>query len=215
MPSTDGQIEAVLAQAAQTGRLSADQREVLRSYSARLQRVLAVYRAEPVSEEFQTACSLWRMEFAFHTFQAVRAGIEKLLERKLHSDEPEYYPMLVSLICLYARPFTNNRPVGPLTEEIVPEEYLSLHRDIITMRHQIFAHGDASVMTRPDDYPNELVFVNDSKGAGFHMTRFFAEPPFFELITPLVERLVQKTRYHADKLGKRFNSYFSPTKKHW
>jgi hypothetical protein len=40
-------------------------------------------------------------------------------------------------------------------------------------------------MTRPDDYPNELVFVNNSKGTSFHMTRFFAEPPFFELITPL------------------------------
>ncbi len=64
------------------------------------------------SEEFEAACSLWRMEFAFHTFEAVRAGIERFLERKLHSDEPEYYPMLVGLICLYARPFKNNRPVG-------------------------------------------------------------------------------------------------------
>jgi hypothetical protein len=115
----------------------------------------------PVNEEFETACSLWRMEFGFHTFRAVQAGIEKLLERKLHSDEPEYYPMLVGLICLYARPFTNNRPVGPLTQDIIPKEYLQLHRDIITMRHQLFAHGDASAMTRPDDYPNDLVFVNE------------------------------------------------------
>jgi hypothetical protein len=116
------------------------------------------------------------------------------------------------LICLDARPFTNNRPVGPLTEEIVPPDYLSLHRDIITMRHHLFAHGDASVMTRPDDYPNELVFVNDSKGTSFHMTRFFAEPPFFELITPLSETLIEKTHYHADKLGKRFNRFFGPSK---
>ena len=69
-----------------------------------------------VDQEFETACSLWRMEFAFHTFEAVRAGIERFLERKLHGDEPEYYPMLVGLICLYARPFTNNRPVGPLPD---------------------------------------------------------------------------------------------------
>ena len=52
----------------------------------------------PVNEEFETACSLWRMEFAFHTFQAVRAGIEHFFERKLHSQEPEYYPMTVGLI---------------------------------------------------------------------------------------------------------------------
>jgi hypothetical protein len=92
--------------------------------------------------EFEAACSLWRMEFAFHTFQAVKAGIEKLLERKLHSDEPEYYPLCVGLICLYSRPFTNNRPVGPLPNDIVPKKQLSLHQDIITMRHKLFAHGD-------------------------------------------------------------------------
>jgi hypothetical protein len=215
MPSTDepdcAQVEAVL-EAAKIGRLSPEQREALRGYRAKLQQVLAADQAGPVSEEFQTACSLWRMEFGFHTFQAVRAGIEKLLEHRWHSDQPEYCPMLVGLICLYARPFTNNRPVGPLPEEIVPEEHLSLHRDIILMRHKLFAHGDASAMTRPDDYPNELVFVNDSKGTNFHMTRFFAEPPFFELIIPLVETLIQKTRYHADKLSKRFNRHFSPTK---
>jgi hypothetical protein len=72
------------------------------------------------NEEFQAACSLWRMQFAFHSFLAVRAGIDSLLERKVHSDEPEYYPMSVGLICLYARPFTNNQPVGPPAEDIIP-----------------------------------------------------------------------------------------------
>jgi hypothetical protein len=164
-------------------------------------------------EQFETARSLWQMEFAFHSFQAVRAGIEKLLERKLHSDEPEYYPILVGLVCLYARPFTNNRPVGPLAEEIIPVAQRESHRSLIQMRHQLFAHGDASAMTRPNDYPNELVFVNDSKGTSFHMTRFLAEPAFFELITPLVETLILKTRYHADKLSKKFKQHFGPSKK--
>jgi len=93
----------------------------------------------PVSEEFQAACFLWQMEFAFHTFQAVRSGIEHFFERKLHSQEPEYYPMTVGLICLYARPFTNNRPVGPLSEDIVPKEHLEFHQEIIKIRHQLFA----------------------------------------------------------------------------
>jgi hypothetical protein len=102
----------------------------------------------PISQEFEAACSLWRMQFAFHSFLAVRAGIEKLLERKLHSGEPEYYPMSVGLICLYARPFTNNQPVGPLAEDIIPPKEVNLHRIIITMRHQLFAHVDASAIAR-------------------------------------------------------------------
>ena len=160
------------------------------------------------NQEFETACLLWQMEFAFHTFEAVRAGIERFLERKLHSDEPEYYPMLVGLVCLYARPFTNNRPVGPLTEDIIPQEHRELHRAIITMRHQLFAHGDASAMTRPDDYPNELVFVNDNRGRRFHMTRFLAEPAFFEFMKPLLDVLIEKTRYHSDKLSNKLKGHF-------
>ncbi len=80
------------------------------------------------------------------------------------------------------------------------------------MRHQLFAHGDASVMTRLDDYPNELVFENNGRALSFRMTRFLAEPEFFKLMIPLVETLIQKTRYHADKLGKKFNHYFGPSK---
>jgi hypothetical protein len=160
------------------------------------------------NQEFETARSLWRMEFGFHSFKAVRAGIEKLLERNLHSDEPEFYPLSVGIICLYARPFTNNRPVGPLTEDIIPPKDLELHRSIILMRHKLFAHGDALAMTRPDDYPNELVFENSNKRRTFHMTRFLAEPEFFKLMIPLVETLIKKTRYHADKFAQTFKPYF-------
>jgi hypothetical protein len=152
------------------------------------------------------------MEFAFHTFQAVRTGIEHFFERKLDSQEPEYYPMTVGLICLYARPFTNNRPVGPLSEDLVPQEHLALHRDIIKIRHQLFAHADASAMTRPDDYPNDLVFVNNGKSHRFNMTRFLAEPPFFEWMTPLLDALIEKTRYHSGKFANKLKSHFGPFK---
>jgi hypothetical protein len=68
------------------------------------------------------------------------------------------------------------------------------------------------VMTRPDDYPNELVFENNNKGTRFHMTRFLAEPEFFELILPLVTTLIKKTRNQADKLSKVFNRHFGKYK---
>ena len=63
-------------------------------------------------------------------------------------------------------------------------------------------------MTRPDDYPNELVFVNSRQGRRFHMTRFLAEPPFFELMKPLLE----KTRYHSNKLADKLKGHFGPFK---
>jgi len=68
-------------------------------------------------------------------------------------------------------------------------------------------------MTRPDDYPNELVFVNDGKGHRFNMTRFSVEPPFFDdLMNPLLDALIAKTRYHSDKLANKLKSHFGPFK---
>ena len=168
-------------------------------------------KGEP-NEEFEAARNLWRMEFAFHTFQAVLTGIKVLLESKRQSNDPEYYPLTVGLICLYARPFTGNRPVGPLSEEIVPSNYLDLHQSLIALRHKLFAHSDVSALTRPDDYPNELVVYNDGKKIAFTMTRFFAEPEFFKLTVPLVEELIEKTRYHSRKLRQKFKRHFGSHK---
>ncbi len=67
-------------------------------------------------------------------------------------------------------------------------------------------------MTRPDDYPNELVFVNSRQGRRFHMTRFLAEPPFFELMKPLLDALIEKTRYHSNKLADKLKGHFGPFK---
>jgi hypothetical protein len=112
----------------------------------------------------------------------------------------ECYPISVGLVCLYPRPFTNKKPVGPLSEKIVPNEHLELHRSIIKMRHKPFAHTDASAELRPDDYPNELLFTNDGKVLRFSITRFLAEPDLFELMIPLVNALVEKTKYHWTSL---------------
>ena len=83
------------------------------------------------------------------------------------------------------------------------------------MRHKLLAHGDASAMTRPDDYPNELVFVNDGKGHRFNMTRFSVEPPFFERMNPLLDALIKKTRYHSDKFADKLGRPLWAFQEHW
>jgi hypothetical protein len=70
----------------------------------------------------------------------------------------------------------------------------------------------ALCVTLTDDYPNELVFVNSRQGRRFHMTRFVAEPPFFELMKPLLDALIEQTRYHSNKLADKLKGHFGPFK---
>src|SRR5260221_8379037 len=59
-------------------------------------------------------------------------------------------------------------------------------------------------MTRPDGYPKKLVLINDGKPFHFTITPFLAEPPFFKLISPLIDQLIKETHYHRDRLVKEF-----------
>src|SRR6266478_563599 len=115
------------------------------------------------SQEFQDVCQWYKMEFANFSFEAVRDTLLKILEGKLTEHLPEYYAMSVGIICIYARPFTNNFPVGELSDEIVPQEFKKLHKDIMKMRHTLFAHAQASLTAGKDDYPNEVVIEYDGR----------------------------------------------------
>jgi hypothetical protein len=118
---------------------------------------------------------------------------------------PEHYLTIAGLICVYARPFTHDDPVGKLPKEIVPEEFKELHGHIMTLRHQLFAHGDASLTVGKDDYPNETVIENDGQNIAIAVSRAAFKPTFLERMLPLVEALIEKTYYHRLKLSRKLS----------
>jgi hypothetical protein len=118
------------------------------------------------SEDFEATRTLWKMEFAAQTFRAVRAGIRSALDRGITRDSAEYYPMAVGLLCLYARPFCSSKPVGTVSEGIVPKEYRALHKRAINIRHKAFAHSDAEAAITGDVKTNELRFCQDETDPG-------------------------------------------------
>jgi hypothetical protein len=150
------------------------------------------------------------MESGCYSLEAARTGIHTVLERKLTSDSVEYYLLVVGIICLYARPFTNNRPVGPLTEEIVPDEHRDLHDTILGIRHKLFAHSDASVVLKVDDYLNDVVIKNDGKMLHAIILRFAIEPGFLEQMIPLVDALIEKTNYHRLRFARKLKNHVLP-----
>ncbi len=156
------------------------------------------------SQEFEDARQWYKMEVSNFSFEAVRNNLSKILEGKLSERMPEYYPMSVGLICIYARPFTNNFPVGELSEEIVPEEFKSLHRNIMKMRHTLFAHAQASLMVGKDDYPNEVVVEHNGIFPRICVSRVAAKTVVLERMVPLIKPLIEKTEWHRSKFAKKY-----------
>jgi hypothetical protein len=149
--------------------------------------------------DFDAVCLWYRMEFANYSFELAGDVIRSILEKKLDDRSPEYYAMTVGVICIYARPFTNNKPVGKLADDIVPAQFKSLHDNIITMRHKIFAHSEATLAVGPDDYPHEAVIENDGNTIAMAV-----KPDVLEQMRHLVEALITKTDYHRLKHANKF-----------
>ena len=117
--------------------------------------------------------------------------------------------MSVGLICTYARPFTNNEPVGKLSEEIVPEEFKHRHTLIMALRHRLFAHADATLAAAPDDYPNEAVIVHDGEQLWMDVSRSAVVPSLLEKMQPMVNGLIDKTNYYRRKYQKKFSKHIT------
>jgi hypothetical protein len=47
------------------------------------------------------------------------------------------------------------------------------------------------------------------------MTRFLAEPPFFELMKPLLDALIEKTRYHSKQACRQIERPLWTIQKSW
>jgi hypothetical protein len=162
-------------------------------------------KTKPVpSQDFQNVCLWYKMEFTNFSFEAVRDNLLKILEGKLSEHLPEYYAMTVGIICIYARPFTNNFPVGKLSEEIVPPEFKAVHENIMKMRQTLFAHAQASLTAGKDDYPNEVVIEHDGTIPRICVSRAAVKTVVLERMVPLVESLIEKTGYHRSKFAKKF-----------
>jgi hypothetical protein len=162
------------------------------------------------AETFEDARAAWRMQFALQTFKSVRAGIEAMLQRGLNIDSPEYYPLIVGLVCLYGRPFKSSKPAGKLDEKIVPEEHRSLHAELIKIRDKAFAHSDSSFALTLGEVSNELRFRRVGRRTGAFATRFLIEPWHFESMLPLLDSLIEKTDYQnkrvCDRVSKKLPS---------
>ena len=93
--------------------------------------------------EFEDAKKFWLMFQAKETFKAVHRGCLELVRSGLSETSPLYFPLIAGLICLYCKPFKHNEGVGKLPIEMVPEEQLSLHNQLIVIRDKLYAHSDA------------------------------------------------------------------------
>jgi hypothetical protein len=132
-------------------------------------------------------------------FIDARECIKDLQEKGFSKDSPQYYALLVGLVCLYARPFTTAEQIGTLSDNIVPAKFRELHKELLRLRNEMFAHTDPAALLpgatpSSNDFASGIVFRYEHKSIYVIPSRFHADPQFLpDFILPLLDALIEIT----------------------
>jgi hypothetical protein len=158
-------------------------------------------KVHPALEQkvFGMAKELWKVTFAYAGFIDARECIKDLQEKGFSKDSPQYYPLMVGLICLYARPFMTSEGMGSLPHDIVPGQFRDLHHELLRLRNKMFAHTDPAALLpgaaeNSKDFAGGIVFRRKRKSAYVIPSRFHVDPQLMlDFALPLLEALVEIT----------------------
>ena len=82
----------------------------------------------------------WKYHVAAHSFEQARNLASQLL--RMSNADAMFYPLMISLHVLYARPFRHPKESRRVAFTIVPADLSSVHDMLLQMRDRIFAHHD-------------------------------------------------------------------------
>jgi len=154
--------------------------------------------------ELNDARTLWKMFYAWESFQRVQKLCEYVLQEKMDENHPAYYSLITSIYIIYGRPFHKSRGVGKLANDIVPKEHTKLHKAMLFHRDSIYAHTDAEGPDMGDDgCANQVRIVVENGIYQMALTQFKALPIVLKDILILCKALQEKTDYHIAKIRSR------------
>jgi hypothetical protein len=146
----------------------------------------------------QLGNELWRITYALAGFMEICDCIRNLGQINFSKDSPHYYPLLVGLICLYARPFTDNNIVGCIPLNLVPEDDCPLHNMLMGLRNEVYGHNDPATLISPGDYAHDIVFRRQGTTVKIIPQRFHIAIEFLpDRLLRLAETMVRKARRNA------------------
>lgn len=159
-------------------------------------------------QEFEDAKLLWKMFYAFQSFEHARTAAEYVLKNKITDDNPIFYPLMTAVYVLYGKPFKKSRQVGSLGEELIPPEYRELHRDLLNHRDKILAHSDAGEFEWFDvGQANQVRLVRRPTAKSLICSQLQATPLLLPHIISLCLELQEKTEIRKAELFKQYEKH--------
>jgi hypothetical protein len=147
--------------------------------------------------------TLWKMHHANADFSMVADTCNYILEKDVKFEDGIYYALIVGIYTIYGRPFSQSIGAGKLPPDIVPNEHLALHQELLKLRNQVYAHSDATGAPASFGNINQVRFFVDANKPGEILPgvlRWRSERAVLKEIIVLCKALKKKTKYWIDKI---------------
>jgi hypothetical protein len=154
---------------------------------------------EPTKAPRSERLEFFKFQYSCQIFAQARKILVYIQDKKILSGHPLHYTLWTSFMVAYGKPFKQRAPLR-LDPVLVPEEFWEEHQTLLSFRDKMFAHTDLDLVAEHSlDSLNSIVAMvedgNVKMGTGFIYPNEEATARY----RSLVEKLIQKTNYHAAK----------------
>src|SRR5262249_49626147 len=135
-------------------------------------------------------------------FKHVENACTFILRNSIDENHPAYYPLVVAIYALYGRPFKDTKVVGVLSRKLVPPEFRPLHKIMIELRDEVYAHSEPG---RKSEVRVRVSYTGGSRVGRLIGPEFFSRLPTLSKIIELCQAM--QTTVNG-QIGKLQNRYF-------
>ncbi len=112
-----------------------------------------------MSKELHITRSLWRDLYA----TAAISEAARILELIMAASPEEKWPLWISFVITYTKPFTANDEMGRISDKCIPEELRSLHTSFMMARNLLYGHT-SPIETLDDGHEANQIFIQKREG---------------------------------------------------
>jgi len=145
----------------------------------------------------------WKYQGALLTLAQVSALCDRL--SPLPPNDPQFYPLMIALHALYARPFRHSKDNRNLEEGLIPSQHSELHKTLLRSRDKVFAHQDKS-SGFADETGQDLCKLRvhvRNRAVDFSLSYLFPTETRLVQVQALCSALSRKCKYRSEKIWKK------------
>jgi|BarGraIncu01121A_1022015.scaffolds.fasta_scaffold02336_4 hypothetical protein len=151
---------------------------------------------------------LYRLLIARSDLHASLKASELIIKNVKNIKDENLYPLTTSVVVCYARPFTGNKPYGPLPKKwskFDNPQYQDTHDRLLQARHELFAHSDMNVRKAQIVPPNVPLVIYGGKELkspeiGTQVSNTLFEIDFFKIVRETNLDIGRRLQSEIDKL---------------